>query len=72
MDVSYVGALAVWMPGPLELAVILFVALLLFGRRLPQIARGAGKSLVEFKKGLKDVTDVKADLTRDVTRPLDD
>ncbi len=43
--------------GPLEIGVILLVGLLLFGRRLPEVGRGLGKSIVEFKKGLKDVTD---------------
>ena len=47
-----------------ELLVILLIVLLLFGaKRLPEIARGLGKSLSEFKKGLKeiehDVNDVK-------------
>ena len=47
-----------------ELLVILLIVLLLFGaKRLPEIARGLGKSMHEFKKGLKeletDVNDVK-------------
>ncbi len=46
-----------WMPGPVELGVILVAALLIFGRRLPDVARSMGKSIVEFKKGLKDVKD---------------
>ena len=46
-----------WVPGPLELGVILVVALLFFGRRLPEVAKSMGKSIVEFKKGLKDVKD---------------
>jgi sec-independent protein translocase protein TatA len=32
--------------------IILFVALLLFGRRLPEIMRGLGSSVKEFKKGM--------------------
>ncbi len=43
--------------GPMEIAIILMVGLLLFGRRLPEVGRGLGKSIVEFKKGLKDVTE---------------
>lgn len=43
--------------GPLEIGVILFVGLLLFGRRLPEVGRGLGKSITEFKRGLKDVTE---------------
>lgn len=46
--------LAFWTPGPLEIIFILAVLVLLFGRRLPEIARSMGKSLTEFKKGLKD------------------
>ena len=39
----------------MEWLVILLVALLLFGRRLPEVARSVGKSIVEFKKGVRDV-----------------
>lgn len=41
-----------------ELAVILAVAVLIFGsKRLPEAARGLGKSLNAFKAGLKDIAD---------------
>lgn len=40
-----------------EILVILVVALLLFGDRLPTVARSLGKSVNEFKKGLKDIGD---------------
>ena len=44
-----------------ELLVVLVIVLLLFGaKRLPEIARGLGKSIQEFKKGVKDIErDVK-------------
>ena len=45
------------LPGGAEWIVILIVGLLLFGRRLPEVARSLGKSIVEFKKGIKDVHD---------------
>ncbi len=36
-----------------DLAVIALFALLIFGRRLPEIGRNLGKTFIEFKKGLK-------------------
>jgi len=44
-----------WVPGPFEWMVIGVIALLFFGRRLPEVGRSLGKGIVEFKKGLKDV-----------------
>ena len=45
------------LPGYAEFLVVAFVGLLLFGRRLPEVARSLGRSVVEFKKGIKDVKD---------------
>lgn len=43
-----------------ELAVLLGVAVLIFGsQRLPEAARGLGRSLNAFKEGLKAVADDK-------------
>ena len=42
------------LPGGGEWIIILIVALLVFGPRLPTVMRSIGKSIVEFKKGLKD------------------
>ncbi len=47
--------LGFWAPGPLEWAVIGVVAVLLFGRRLPELGRSLGRGLVEFKRGLHEV-----------------
>lgn len=47
--------MAMWTPGWMELVVIAGVGLLIFGRRLPDVARSVGKSIVEFKKGMRDV-----------------
>lgn len=49
---AFLGNLNTW-----EILVILVIALLLFGSRLPTIARGLGKSITEFKKGMKEDDD---------------
>lgn len=43
--------------GPLEWTVILIIALLLFGRRLPEVGKSFGQGIREFKKGLKETSD---------------
>ena len=41
-----------------ELLIILLVVLIFFGaKRIPELAKGLGKGISEFKKGLKDVED---------------
>lgn len=41
--------------GPVELMIIGVVAVLLFGSKLPSVARSLGKSMSEFKKGMQDI-----------------
>ena len=42
--------------GAQELLLILVIILVLFGaKRIPEMARGLGKSITEFKKGVKDI-----------------
>ncbi|MCY4401320.1 MAG: twin-arginine translocase TatA/TatE family subunit [Candidatus Poribacteria bacterium] len=44
-----------FIPGGGELIIILLIVLLLFGsKKLPELARGLGKSVTNFKSGLKD------------------
>ncbi len=38
--------------GPIELVILMGIAVLLFGKRLPEVGRSLGKGIVEFKKGL--------------------
>jgi len=41
-----------------EIILILLVVLILFGaKKIPELAKGLGKGMSEFKKGLKDVED---------------
>jgi len=42
------------LPGGVEWLVVLVIALLLFGRRLPEVMRGLGGGAREFRKGLTE------------------
>lgn len=56
--------------GAPEMIVIGVIALLIFGKRLPEVGRSLGKSFVEFKKGLKDTTDEIKDVRTDAQRTM--
>ena len=43
--------------GMMEMLVVMGVAVLLFGKRLPEVGRSLGKGIVEFKKGLRGIED---------------
>ena len=46
--------------GTAEILIILFVILLLFGaKKLPELAKGLGKGIKEFKKASNEVTEEK-------------
>ena len=45
------------LPGGGEWIVLLILGLLIFGRRLPEVGRSIGKSIVEFKRGIKGIED---------------
>jgi sec-independent protein translocase protein TatA len=51
--------------GPQEMIIVGIVAVLLFGKRLPEVARSLGKGVVEFKKGVAGIED---DLRSDNSR----
>ena len=49
-SLAFIGGLS-----PSEIVIILVIGLLLFGARLPQVGRSLGKSLTEFKRGLRGI-----------------
>ncbi|MGE0141716.1 MAG: twin-arginine translocase TatA/TatE family subunit [Planctomycetota bacterium] len=54
-----ISTLLAFLPGGWEIWVILLVVLLLFGNRIPGMARSLGSGIVEFKKGLRGEGDAK-------------
>ena len=50
-----------WVPGWMEMAIVLVIVMLLFGNRLPGTMRSLGQSLVQFKKGMKEGDDEGSD-----------
>jgi len=70
--IEHLPYLAFWTPGPLELIIILAVLVLVFGRRLPDIARSVGRSLTEFKKGINEAKETKDDFVSDVRKVKND
>ncbi|MBC8871316.1 MAG: twin-arginine translocase TatA/TatE family subunit [Planctomycetes bacterium] len=48
-------------PGHIEAIIVLAVILLLFGHRLPGMMRSMGRSVVEFKKGIREPGDDEED-----------
>ena len=50
-------AFGIGAPGLPEMIIFGTIALLLFGKRLPEVARSLGKGIVEFKKGVRGIED---------------
>ncbi len=44
-------------PGPMEMIIIGVIAVLLFGKRLPEVGRSLGRGIIEFKKGIGGIED---------------
>ncbi len=52
-----------------EIILILLVILILFGaKKIPELAKGLGKGMSEFKKGLKEVEDEIKHSDKDVDK----
>lgn len=63
---TVVGFFGLGSPGVGELMVIAVVAVILFGGRLPEVARTLGSTYQQFRKGLSDIqTSIKNDLDLD-------
>ncbi len=48
--------------GPIEMVIVMGIAVMLFGKRLPEVGRSLGRGIIEFKKGLNGAID-DVDLT---------
>jgi sec-independent protein translocase protein TatA len=56
MMTDFVSILLFGMPGGMEWVVIIFVILLLFGaKKIPELARGLGRGIREFKDATKEI-----------------
>jgi sec-independent protein translocase protein TatA len=56
------------MPGPTEMIIIGVVGVLLFGTRLPRIARSLGGAIPAFKQGLDDVNGELNEIKKEVEK----
>lgn len=59
------------MPGGWEWIIILIVALLIFGKRLPEVMKSLGRGIVEFKKGVKGVDDEVEESSNKSTKKIE-
>jgi sec-independent protein translocase protein TatA len=51
-----------------EIVIVGILGVLLFGKRLPDVARYVGQSLTQFRKGISEVKD---EVIKGATAPLD-
>ncbi|NOZ21766.1 MAG: twin-arginine translocase TatA/TatE family subunit [Planctomycetes bacterium] len=58
------------LPGGWEWIIVIVIVLLLFGgRKLPELARSVGKSIVEFKAGMKDKGELEEGEAKPAEKP---
>ena len=63
-----------WMfgfPGGWEWVIVLIIALLLFGRRLPEVMRSLGRSVTEFKRGVKGIEEEVDEASKEMKKEED-
>lgn len=51
------ATLLAWGLDPMHMLFVAFLALIFFGRRLPEVGRSLGRGIMEFKRGLREVSD---------------
>lgn len=56
--------------GTAEMLIVGIIALLLFGKNLPSVARNMGKSMAELKKGLSGFQEEFRSVTREAERSM--
>ena len=57
--------------GTQEIMLLLVLGVLLFGRNLPQLGRSLGKTVTEFKRGVKGLEDDGLEPAAGTTRTVD-
>lgn len=59
-------------PGPFEIIIIVIMLLLLFGgRKIPELMRGLGQGMKEFKKATKDEDPPQGDVSKVINTEKD-
>jgi sec-independent protein translocase protein TatA len=56
------------MPGPTEMVIIGIIAVLLFGNRLPAVARSIGGAIPSFKKGMAEVENECKEIEKEINK----
>jgi sec-independent protein translocase protein TatA len=59
--------------GPWEIVLVVLVIIILFGgKKIPELARGLGKALKEFRKTTEDLKDEVSSAAEDVKSAVDE
>lgn len=66
------NTISLFISGP-EIVIVILVVLLLFGaKKIPELARGLGKGMREFKKATEDIKKEISESTDDIKKDFDD